>query len=94
MSTETALFQFVKRLERCLEHKEIASGAFLDIEGAIDNTFFHSDSRQWLREVQRPRREQVTRLLVDRLGKESESCGWLGPVLCDLLTRPTTGQDL
>jgi hypothetical protein len=33
MSMETALFQFVHRLEKCLEHKEIALGAFLDIEG-------------------------------------------------------------
>jgi hypothetical protein len=40
MSTETALFQVVKRLERSLEHKEVALGAFLDIEGAFDNTSF------------------------------------------------------
>ena len=40
MSTETALFQVVKRLEKFLEHKEIALGAFLDIEGAFDNTSF------------------------------------------------------
>jgi hypothetical protein len=40
MSTETALFHIVKRLEKSLEHKEIALGAFLDIEGAFDNTSF------------------------------------------------------
>jgi retron-type reverse transcriptase len=40
MSTETALFQVVQRLEKYLEHKEIALGAFLDIEGACDNTSF------------------------------------------------------
>jgi hypothetical protein len=40
MSTETALFHVVKRLERCLEHKEIALGAFMHIEGAFDNTSF------------------------------------------------------
>jgi hypothetical protein len=40
MSTETALFQVVQRLEKCLEHKEIALGAFLNIEGAFDNTSF------------------------------------------------------
>jgi hypothetical protein len=40
MSTETALFQVVRRLEKCLEHKEIALGAFLDIEGAFDITYF------------------------------------------------------
>jgi hypothetical protein len=40
MSTETALFQVVHRLEKCLEHKEFALGAFLDIEEAFDNTSF------------------------------------------------------
>jgi hypothetical protein len=40
MSTETALFQVVKRLEKCLDHKEFALGAFLDIEGSFDNTSF------------------------------------------------------
>ena len=39
-SKDTALYQVVQRLEKCLEHKEIALGAFLDIEGAFDNTFF------------------------------------------------------
>ena len=38
MSTETALFQVVHRLEKSLKHKEIALGAFLDIAGAFDNT--------------------------------------------------------
>jgi hypothetical protein len=40
MSTETALFQVVHRPEKCLEHKELVLGAFLDIEGAFDNTSF------------------------------------------------------
>jgi len=40
MSTETALFHIVHRLEKSLNHKEIALGAFLDIEGAFDNTSF------------------------------------------------------
>jgi hypothetical protein len=40
MSMETAVFQVVQRLEKCLEHKEIALGAFLEIEGAFDNTSF------------------------------------------------------
>jgi hypothetical protein len=38
MSTETALFHVVHRLEKSLKHKEIALGAFQDIEGAFDNT--------------------------------------------------------
>jgi hypothetical protein len=42
MSTDTALYQVVHKLEKCLEHKEIALGAFLDIEGAFDNTSFNA----------------------------------------------------
>jgi hypothetical protein len=42
MSTETALFQVVHRLEKCLEHKEIALGAFFDIEEAFDKTSFRT----------------------------------------------------
>ena len=38
MSTETAPFQVVQRLEKSLNHREIAPDAFLDIEGAFDNT--------------------------------------------------------
>ena len=40
MSTETALFQVVHRLEKSLNHREIALGAFLGIEGAFDTTSF------------------------------------------------------
>jgi retron-type reverse transcriptase len=40
MSTETALFRVVQRLEKCRDHKEIALVALLDIEGAFDNTSF------------------------------------------------------
>jgi hypothetical protein len=42
MSTETALFQVVHRMEKSLKHKEIALGAFSDIEGALDNTSFNA----------------------------------------------------
>jgi hypothetical protein len=42
VSTEKALFQVSHRLEKCLEHKEIALGAFLDIEGASDSTSFNA----------------------------------------------------
>ncbi len=41
-STETALFQVVKRLESALDNKEIALATFIDIEGAFDNTSFRS----------------------------------------------------
>jgi hypothetical protein len=42
ISTETALFQVTHRLERSLNHKQITLGAFIDIEGAFDNTSFHA----------------------------------------------------
>jgi hypothetical protein len=42
MSTETALFQVVYRLGKSLSHKEIALGAFMDIEGAFNNTSFNT----------------------------------------------------
>ena len=41
MSTETALYQVVHKLEKCLEQKEIALGAFLAIEGTFDSTSFN-----------------------------------------------------
>jgi retron-type reverse transcriptase len=41
-STETALFQVIYRLEKTLNQKEIVFGAFMDIEGAFDNTSFHA----------------------------------------------------
>jgi hypothetical protein len=42
MSTEATLFEVVQRLEKFLSHEQMAFGAFLDIEGAFDNTFFNA----------------------------------------------------
>jgi hypothetical protein len=39
-STETALHNVVTHAEYAIEHKDIALGAFLDIEGAFDRTSF------------------------------------------------------
>jgi hypothetical protein len=39
-STETALHNVVTRVESATEYKDIALGAFLDIEGAFDRTSF------------------------------------------------------
>jgi hypothetical protein len=39
-STETALHNVVTRIEYAIEQKDIALGAFLDIEGAFDRTSF------------------------------------------------------
>jgi hypothetical protein len=42
-STETALHNVAARIENAIEHKDIALGAFLDIEGAFDTP--SSDTR-------------------------------------------------
>jgi hypothetical protein len=39
-STETALYNVVTHTESAIEHKDIALGAFIDIEGAFDRTLF------------------------------------------------------
>jgi hypothetical protein len=39
-STETALHNVVTRIENDIQDKEIALGAFLDIEGAFERTSF------------------------------------------------------
>jgi hypothetical protein len=39
-STETALHNMVARVESAIEHKDIALGAFLDLEGTFDRTSF------------------------------------------------------
>lgn len=41
-STELAAHHLVSRLERSLERKGIALCAFMDIQGAFDNTAFYS----------------------------------------------------
>ena len=40
VSTETALHEFVRRVEQCLVRKKPALGIFLDIVGAFDNITF------------------------------------------------------
>ena len=42
VSMETALHEFVRRVEHCLIRKKPALGIFLDIAGAFDNVTFHS----------------------------------------------------
>jgi hypothetical protein len=42
ISTETALFQVVRRLEKSFKHKEVDLGAFFYIEGVFDNTSFNA----------------------------------------------------
>jgi hypothetical protein len=47
-STETALHNVVIHAEYAIDHKDIALGAFLDIEGAFDRTSF--DTIKWAAE--------------------------------------------
>ena len=54
VSTETALHEFVLRVERSLAKKKLAVGIFLDIMGAFDNITFRSLGAA-LRELQVPR---------------------------------------
>ena len=42
VSTETALHEFVRRVEHCLVRKKPALGIFLNIVGAFDNVTFCS----------------------------------------------------
>ena len=42
VSTETALHEFVRRVEHCLVRKKSALGIFLDIVGAFNNVKFRS----------------------------------------------------
>ena len=42
VSTETALYEFVRHVEHCLVSKKPALGIFLDIVGAFDNVTFRS----------------------------------------------------
>ena len=44
MSIDTALYQVVHRLEKYLKPKEIALGAFLDVEGAFNSTSFDANN--------------------------------------------------
>jgi hypothetical protein len=50
LQKQLALFQVTHRLEKSLNHKEITFGAFIDIEGAFNNTSFHAitmAAREW-----------------------------------------------
>ena len=44
-STESALHQLVSRVENTIKNREVLLGAFLDIEGAFDNTSFTAITR-------------------------------------------------
>jgi hypothetical protein len=41
-SSETALYKVVSRIKSAVGHKTFALGAYLDVEGAFDNTSFEA----------------------------------------------------
>lgn len=54
-STVTALHNLVTKIESTLDKKEIALVAFLDVEGAFDNTTYKSIKKnQWRKETLTP----------------------------------------
>ena len=95
-STETALHNVVLRIERALENKDLALGAFIDIEGAFDQTSFEAIYSAGLRRgVNRTVLEWIDSLLrgrtvtstlmrekvVIKVGKGCPQGGVLSPLL-------------
>jgi hypothetical protein len=67
-STTNAIHHVVRRIENALEHKEMALTAFLDIEGAFDNTGYDSIKQAALkREIQPEMIEWITQMLECRI---------------------------
>ena len=68
VSTETALHEFVLRIEKGMAGKKMVLGAFLDIEGAFDNVAFSSVARS-LESLGVPGvlRHWIENMLVDRV---------------------------
>jgi hypothetical protein len=95
-STETALHQLVVRVDRVLEQQDIALGAFLDIEGAFNNTSYDSITAaldrhgvsptivRWIRATLEGRRATATLGGVSRSIAVARGCpqgGVLSPLL-------------
>jgi hypothetical protein len=53
-STETALHNVITRIENYIEHKDIALGAFLDIQEAFDRTSFNTINQAAKRHGNKP----------------------------------------
>lgn len=53
-STDTALYQLTEKIQNSLDHKEISLCAFLDIEGAFDNTSHTAIRRALERRMVKP----------------------------------------
>jgi hypothetical protein len=98
-SYELALHQLVLQIEKSLNNKKIALGAFLDIEGASDNTSLQSmilaasnhgtDNTccRWLKAILKSRQVQATMFnetLQVSMAKGYPQGGVLSPLLWDL----------
>lgn len=71
-SCDSALHQLVSRIEEAIEHKEVALGTFLDIEGAFNNTTYDAmlkaaerhgvdeTCRRWIRSTLHGRKAQAS----------------------------------
>lgn len=99
-SCESALHQMVARIENTIIHKEAALGAFLDIEGAFDNTSFDamiqaSYSRgiestlcRWIEAMLKGRTVSITMFGETVRAKVMKGCpqgGVLSPLLWNLV---------
>jgi hypothetical protein len=100
MSTETAFFQVVQRLEKFMGHKEIALGAFSDIEGAFANTSFNAITTaarehelekthcRWVRSTLESRRVHISLMGSNLTAQVVGGCpqgGVLSPLLWNLV---------
>lgn len=100
LSTDTALFQVTQRLEKAINQKEVALGAFLDIQGAFDNTSFRSIIRavrsrgtndtccRWIGSMLECRMVQTTLMGQTLTAKVAGGCpqgGVLSPLLWNLV---------
>jgi hypothetical protein len=95
-STETALRNVVTRIENAIEHRDIAFGAFLDIEAAFDITSFDTRKQaaerhgtdpticRWICAMQESRNIRAT-LSGETLGSAAASGCPQGGVLSPLL---------
>lgn len=71
-STELALHKIVTEIERTIQYQDFALGAFLDIEGAFDNTGYDAIMRALSRRnIDRATKTWVHSMLADRLVKST-----------------------
>jgi hypothetical protein len=94
-STDTALHNAKTRIENGIEHKDIALGAFLDIEGAFDRTSFDTIKQAAERHgIELESRNISATLSGETLGAAAARGCPQGGVLSPLLWSLVMGDDL